>query len=116
MELNYINLLLLGPATATVSVTISNSKMFLWFREMLDTSTVRITTTGLTHRTTLLGSSKPKRFFSSLVKCHYCLNHWIAAMLVINNKELTTFLVPWLATTAIATLFSSLMIFAVWRE
>jgi hypothetical protein len=109
-------IILLSLATATTSVTISYSKMFLWLRNYCDNT---IVTKGLTHRTTLLTGGKQKRFFSGLVNCHYCLNHWIAAFFVIitpNSVEHAGYLVTWLAVTAVASLVSSLMIFAVWRE
>lgn len=78
-------LIVLGLASGTVSVTVAQSKAFAWFRDLL----------------------KDVAMFGELVKCSYCLGHYSSFCLVLLwYQDLTwTFgLVAWLAVTAISAL------------
>lgn len=81
------DLLILGLASATISVTVVQSKAFAWLRDLL----------------------KSLQLVGELVSCPYCFGHYAALCLVLlwyDNLTLTYGFVAWLATTAISALVS----------
>lgn len=79
------DLLILGLASATVSVTVAQSKAFKWFRDWL----------------------KPVMFWGDLLSCPYCFGHYVSLCLVLlwyHDLTLTFGIVAWLAVTAISAL------------
>jgi hypothetical protein len=58
-------------------------------------------------------------FFANVIQCHYCLDHWVAALLVFLEFGISPpidMLVAWLSVTCVAVLLSSLILFAVWNK
>lgn len=84
-------ILTLGLASATISVTVGQSKVFKWLRAAL--------------------SEVP--FLGELVACPYCLGHWVSAVLLLastgGHLTLVGGVVMWLAATAISAIVSGLI-------
>lgn len=83
-----VNILVLGAASAALSVTVTKSHMFLWFRSLF------------LERPVLL----------QLVSCYYCMGHWFAlALVAVHNPWPTVvgFITTWLAVTAVSGLLSA---------
>ena len=84
-------LLIMALATATVSVTVGQSKLFAPWRMWV---------------------KGHWRFLGELMSCPYCLGHWVAAGLVLefsHRQSITSFanlLVWWLAVTGLSALIS----------
>lgn len=88
-----VELVLMGAAVATASMTISKGKIFRPIRR------------GISEKT----------FFGDLVRCPYCMSHWIALMAVMWSRPVlfanksdfvSSWIVPCLALVAIAAPFS----------
>lgn len=87
------DLVVLSLATATISVTVTQSILFKPIRDRVST-----------HWT----------WGGDLIHCSYCLGHWVACVLVTissisQGMGLVTGLVSWLAVTAIAAMVSGLI-------
>ena len=84
-------ILTLGLASATVSVTVGQSRVFKWLRSALDETP----------------------FLGALVACPYCLGHWVAAVLVVASTAgqvtMVGGVVLWLATTAVSAVVSGVI-------
>ena len=92
-----VDLVMLGLATATVSVTISQSKLFAPVRDKV---------------------SAGRPWLGELVSCPYCLGHWVAWCLCVYNNWFTGMVFPvllwpglltWLAVVSVSALVSGLI-------
>lgn len=94
-----LTIVLLGLATATVSVTVAQSLIFKPFRSWV----------------VQLRPAKPDGEFwfgGGLVTCPYCFGHWVAALFVtgmLSYVNVNTWLVSWLAVTAVSAVVSGLI-------
>lgn len=82
------NLLILGLASATVSVTVAQSRVFLPLR------------------TFIKGKSE---WLGELFSCPYCMGHWVSAVLVsggLTHPAWQSWVISWLAVTAISSLIA----------
>lgn len=82
-----LDLIIIGLATATVAVTVAQSRLFASLRQ-------RITNRW--------------EWGGELISCPYCLGHWVAVVFVLAAAWTSYFdlLLAWLAVTAIAALVS----------
>ncbi len=97
-----LTIILIALATASMTLTISRSKAFSWFRN------------------SFIGNAKIRE----LVRCHYCLGHWVAlwwllispsvrVMAVTTSGPVYNFLVNWFAVVAIASFMMGLILLVV---
>lgn len=94
------DLLILGLATSTISVTVGQSKLFRPVRQLVN--------------------MRMGRFFGDLIECPYCLGHWVAVPVVAmrpllwigeSSPSLSAgkFVLLWLATVGISSLVSGIV-------
>lgn len=95
-----VDLLILGLATSTVSVTLGQSKLFRPVRQFVN--------------------MRMGRFFGDLIECPYCLGHWVAVPVVaarpllwgpdiLPYSSVGKFVLLWLATVSISSIVSGLV-------
>jgi len=93
-----LTLILISLATASMTLTISKSKFFSWPRSLLPAP------------------------LAVLVRCHYCLGHWIAFMwslgfhplsLYKHHSTFEVFMLQWMATVAMASFMMGLILLVV---
>lgn len=88
-----LTLVLISMATASMTLTISKSKAFAWFRN----------------------SSIVRRPVRTMVRCHYCLGHWVALGWLVGfdpDRGNITFL-HWFAVVAMASFMMGLILLVV---
>lgn len=84
----FLGVVILGLASAAVSVTITKTYMFAWLRDIVKARS---------------------KVGGELITCHYCMGHWVAAVLVASSNTwegLYGWIVSWLAVTALSGVFS----------
>ncbi len=86
-------LIILGAASAAVSVTVAWTPVFGWLRSLVEKH---------------LGAT-----LSHLINCHYCIGHWVAAVLVLLAWPLPGWVglvESWLAVTAFSGILSQFIL------